>query len=197
MSSPISPEHSAERKHAAQPPRVLVIMGVAGSGKTTTGTRLSKLLGWTFRDADSFHPPGNIEKMSLAVPLTDEDRWPWLEAIAGWIDECRRKGEPGIVSCSALKRVYREVLMAHRPDVRLIFLRGRRELIADRMSRRKNHFMPTALLDSQFATLEEPHVDERPFVVNIAIPPNRVVEVIIDGLKLSPVRPLRPGHRRL
>ncbi len=194
MSSPKSPD----RKPAlGLPPKVLVIMGVAGSGKSTTGARLSKELGWQFRDADSFHPQSNIDKMSKAMPLTDADRQPWLAAIAGWIDDCRRKGEPGIVSCSALKRVYREVLMAHRPDVRLVYLRGDHALIAGRMGRRKNHFMPAALLDSQFATLEEPQIDEHPFVVNIALTPNRVVEVIITGLRLTPSVDARPGPRKL
>jgi gluconokinase len=172
-------------------------MGVAGSGKTTTGTRLSKTLGWQFRDADSFHPQGNIDKMSKAIPLTDDDRQPWLAAIAGWIDDCRRKGESGIVSCSALKRAYRDVLTAHRPDVRLVYLRGQRALIADRMSRRKHHFMPAALLDSQFATLEEPHIDEHPFIVNVAVSPNRVVELIVKGLRLAPNKDIRPGARKL
>lgn len=159
-------------------------MGVAGSGKTTTGKRLSKLLGWPFRDADSFHPAANVEKMSRGIPLTDADRWPWLAAIGAWIDEQHNEGQPGIVSCSALKRVYRERLMSNRPQVQLVYLSGAKSLIADRMGQRKNHFMPPALLDSQFATLEPPSPDERPIVVDIASAPKAVVETIVARLQL-------------
>src|SRR5262245_52895169 len=124
-------------------PLVLVLMGVSGSGKSTTGTRLSKVLGWPFRDADSFHPPANIDKMSRGLPLTDEDRQPWLRAIALWIDERLVSNERGIVSCSALKRAYRRIIIGERIGVRLVYLRGDIDLIGDRISRRRNHFMPT------------------------------------------------------
>jgi gluconokinase len=170
-----------------QPPKgrppvsVIVLMGVSGSGKTTTGQRLARTLGWDFRDADTFHPAANVAKMSTGIPLTDEDRWPWLAAIAAWIDERRASGN-AIVSCSALKRVYRDKLLVGRPDVRLVFLRGSQALIADRMSRRRDHFMPPALLDSQFATLEEPTADEAPLVIDIALSPPRVVERIVQAI---------------
>ena len=167
------------------PPKVLVLMGVSGSGKSTTGARLARMLGWEFRDADSFHPQVNIAKMSRGLALTDEDRLPWLQAIAAWIDDRRRTNQPGLVSCSALKRSYRGVLIGERRDVRLVYLKGDRTLIADRVSRRRRHFMPASLLDSQFATLEEPDAGERAIIANVALPPNRVVERILAGIGMS------------
>jgi gluconokinase len=157
-------------------------MGVSGSGKSTTGARLARALGWPFRDADSFHPPANIAKMRRGVALEDEDRWPWLTAIAQWIDARRAAGEAGIVSCSALKRDYRRRLIGEREGVRLVYLKGSEELIADRISRRTGHFMPSALLHSQFAVLEEPGPEERPIVVPVILSPQRVVAAIIAGL---------------
>jgi gluconokinase len=170
------------------PPTILLLMGVAGSGKTTTGQRLARRLGWVFRDADSFHPPANIAKMSAGEALNDDDRWPWLDAIGAWMDDNRRTKTKSIVSCSALKRVYRQRLLHLRPDVQLVYLKGSKGVIADRMQRRRNHFMPPALLDSQFATLEEPRGAERPIVVNIAMPPNRVVERILTLSRLHTPR---------
>ncbi len=169
-------------------PSVLLLMGVAGSGKTTTGELLSRRLGWPFRDADSFHPPANIEKMSRGVPLTDEDRWPWLHAIAAWMDERLARGEHGIISCSALKRAYRDVLLGGRPRARLVFLKGEKSLIAGRMAARTDHFMPPALLDSQFATLEEPGPDEDALVVDVTPPPEAVAAFIASRLGLAAVR---------
>ena len=166
-------------------PLVLVLMGVSGSGKSTTGARLSKLLGWPFRDADSFHPQANIDKMSQGLPLTDEDRQPWLAAIAQWIDERLAAGECGIVSCSALKRTYRRIIVGERAGVRLVYLKGNMELIGDRLSRRRNHFMPPALLRSQFDALEEPQGDERALSVPISLTPRRVVEAIMQELRLA------------
>src|SRR5262245_49879077 len=166
-------------------PMVLVLMGVSGCGKSTTGTRLSKLLGWPFRDADSFHPQANIDKMSKGLPLTDDDRQPWLAAIAHWIDERLAGNESGIVSCSALKRSYRRVIIGDRPDVHLVYLKGDIELIGDRVSRRKNHFMPPALLKSQFDALEEPQADERALSVPIVMPPRRVVDSIVQQLGIA------------
>lgn len=176
------------------PPRVILLMGVAGCGKSTIGQRLSKRLGWRFRDADSFHPATNIEKMKSGTPLTDDDRWPWLDAISDWIDECVRTNQPGIVTCSALKRTYRSRIVGHRTDARLVYLKGSKQLIADRMARRKNHFMPTSLLDSQFATLEEPRMTERPIVISVALPPNRIVERILSqcGLQSIAGTPFHP-----
>jgi carbohydrate kinase (thermoresistant glucokinase family) len=160
-------------------------MGVSGVGKSTTGTLLSRRLGWLFRDADSFHPPANIEKMSRGVPLDDEDRRPWLAAIAAWMDERLHSGEAGIVSCSALKRAYREVLLDGRERVQLVFLKGHKPLLAARMAARLNHFMPPELLDSQFATLEEPSPEERPLVVPVSQTPEEVVEFILSQLRLA------------
>src|ERR1044071_2594966 len=125
---------------------VLVIMGVSGCGKTTIAKLLSRELGWSYRDGDEFHPKSNVEKMHSGTPLTDDDRWPWLKAIAAWIDEKRQTGAHAIVTCSALKRSYRDILIGPREDVALIYLKGTEELIADRLSKRKNHFMPKGLL---------------------------------------------------
>lgn len=169
-----------------EPPTVLLLMGVAGCGKSTIGQRLSRRLGWEFRDADSFHPPANIEKMSSGAPLTDEDRWPWLDAISAWIDEHMKAGTPAIVSCSALKKAYRARIIGERSAVQLVYLKGSKNLIGDRMARRKNHFMPTTLLDSQFTTLEEPGPAEKPLVVNVTLPPNRIVDQIISRCGLTP-----------
>ena len=166
-------------------PLVLVLMGVSGCGKSTTGARLSKLLGWPFRDADSFHPQANIDKMSKGLPLTDEDRQPWLAAIAQWIDERLAAGECGIVSCSALKRTYRCIIVGERTGVRLVYLKGNMELIGDRLSRRRNHFMPAGLLRSQFDALEEPQGDERALSVPVSLSPRRVVETIMQELRLA------------
>lgn len=166
-------------------PAVIVVMGVASSGKTSLGERLAQHLGWPFRDADSFHPPENVAKMSSGTPLTDEDRKPWLAAIAAWIDELRASGGNGIVTCSALKRAYRRVIVGDRPDVALVYLRGSRELIGRRMAARQHHFMPPALLDSQFATLEEPGEDERPLVVSVEDSKEAIVEEVLQRLDLG------------
>jgi len=165
-------------------PIVVVLMGVSSSGKTTIGRRLAKLLGWPFRDADSFHPPANIEKMRRGIPLDDDDRWPWLAAIAQWIDQQLDKGQSGLVSCSALKRSYRRRLMRDRTDVRLVYLAGSFELIRQRMQRRRQHFMPVSLLKNQFDVLEEPEADENALIVPVSLPAPRVVEIIIAKLGL-------------
>ncbi len=143
-------------------------MGVAGCGKTTLGAAVAARRGWAFQEGDALHPPANVAKMAGGTPLVDEDRWPWLRTIAGVIDGWRAAGQSGVVTCSALKRVYREILIGDRADVRLVYLRGDKALIGGRMAARKGHFMPTTLLDSQFATLEEPGADERPVVIDVA-----------------------------
>lgn len=170
---------------SAGKPAVIVVMGVASSGKTSLGERLAERLGWPFRDADAFHPPENVAKMSSGTPLTDEDRKPWLAAIAAWIDDLRTNGGNGIVTCSALKRAYREVIVGDRPDVALVYLRGSRELIGQRMAARQHHFMPPALLDSQFATLEEPGADEKPLVVQVEASKEAIVAQVVRELRLG------------
>ena len=162
--------------------RIILLMGVAGSGKTTLGEALAREFGWPFRDADSFHPQANIDKMSRGEALTDADRWPWLDAIADWMDQRRRADQRGIISCSALRRVYRDRLLAGRSDVRLVYLKGDRALIGARMAAREGHFMPTALLDSQFETLEEPSPEEWPLVVPVDSSPRRIVELILSNI---------------
>src|SRR5690242_5882229 len=130
---------------------VAVVMGVSGSGKTTIATGIAHALGWSLLEGDSLHPEANVAKMKSGVPLNDEDCWPWLRAIAAAIDDMRAQGRSAVVACSALKRAYRDVLIGHRRDVLLVYLRGDKELIAARMAARQGHFMPPALLDSQLA----------------------------------------------
>ncbi|MDB5618300.1 MAG: gluconate kinase [Tardiphaga sp.] len=156
----------------------LIVMGVSGSGKSTVAARLAERIGWDFADGDGFHPAANVARMSAGQPLTDDDRWPWLQAIADAIDKVSDSGGRLVVACSALKRAYRDVLVHGRDDVRIVYLDGSRELIESRMTARKDHFMPTSLLDSQFATLEPPGPDERPIVVSI----DASVEAIIDAI---------------
>jgi carbohydrate kinase (thermoresistant glucokinase family) len=141
-------------------PPVLLVMGVSGSGKTTVGKALADALGWSFQEGDDLHPAANIAKMKAGMPLTDADRQPWLAAIANWIDGQAARIEPGIITCSALKRAYRDDLRIGRPQVWLVFLEGSRELIAERLAHRQGHFMPPRLLESQFAALEAPGADE-------------------------------------
>lgn len=159
-------------------------MGVSGSGKTTLAELLAARLGWALADADEFHPAANVDKMGRGVPLTDEDRWPWLHAIAAWIDEVRGAGRRGIVTSSALKRSYRDILIGAREDVRLVYLKGDAQLIAPRMANRRAHFMPAALLQSQFDTLEEPGPDENPIVVSVAGEPEAIAAQILLALEI-------------
>jgi gluconokinase len=159
-------------------PCALIVMGVSGSGKSTIAAALAKELSWTFEDGDRFHPASNVAKMSAGQPLTDEDRWPWLGAIAEEIDRvCRANGHV-VIACSALKRAYRDALIRGRNDVRIVFLDGSKALIADRLAYRKGHFMPPGLLDSQFKTLEPPQADENPITVSI----DGAVETIIEDI---------------
>ena len=171
---------SAEKPGADHPGvSVLVVMGVSGVGKTTIAKALARRLRAAFADGDDFHPPANVAKMSTGTPLTDADRGPWLAAIAAWIDARRAAGERGVVACSALKRHYRAVLADGRPDVGIVYLRGPKALIANRLGGRRNHFMPPNLLDSQIATLEPPDDDERPITVDAALPPKRIVDAVV------------------
>ena len=162
-------------------PAVFVVMGVSGSGKTTVAALLAGQLGWEFEDADDFHPPENVAKMHGGTALTDEDRWPWLHSIAAWIDATRDGGH-GVLACSALKRAYRDILIGDRADVRLVYLRGSRDLIARRQAARTGHYMPASLVDSQFDTLQEPGPDEAPLVVSVEPKPLRIVQDILEAV---------------
>ena len=167
-------------------PCALVVMGVSGSGKSTIGEKLAQRLGWRFEDADRFHPASNVTKMSAGQPLTDEDRWPWLRAIANEIDRVCEAGEHAVIACSALKRAYRDILVHGRHDVRIIYLQGTRDLIASRLALRKGHFMPPGLLASQFGALEPPDASENPVTVSIDAPIETIVDDIIRQLGLTP-----------
>jgi gluconokinase len=167
-------------------PCALVVMGVSGAGKSTIAEALSARLGWRCEDGDKFHPASNVAKMSAGQPLTDDDRWPWLKAIADEIDRLCAKDQHAVFACSALKRAYREVLVHGRNDVRLIFLDGTQALIAGRLAARKGHFMPPGLLDSQFGTLERPASDEAALTVSIDAPVETIVDNIVRQLKLAP-----------
>lgn len=163
-------------------PRVLVIMGVSGSGKSTVAERLALQLGWPFQEGDALHPAANVAKMRSGVPLNDDDRKPWLALIAQWIDARLAAGEPGIVTCSALKRVYRNVIIGDRPGVQLVYLHGDRATLTEHLQGRHHEYMPPTLLDSQLATLEEPHADEHVIEVDIAGTVDHTVAEIIRRL---------------
>jgi gluconokinase len=162
---------------------VAVVMGVSGSGKSTIAAGLARALGWTLLEGDAFHPPVNIAKMSAGIPLTDQDRWPWLHAIAARADELRQAGLSAVVACSALKRAYRDILLGGHPDAVLIYLRGSHALIGGRMAARTDHFMPPGLLDSQFATLEPPGPDEHPVVADISDDPDALIARLVATLR--------------
>ena len=171
-------------------PTVIVVMGVSGCGKTTVARLLAQRLGWRFAEADEFHAAANVEKMRAGIPLTDEDRAPWLAAIARYIDEARASGTPSVVTCSALKRRYRDVIVGSRPDVALVYLEGDYDTIAQRLEGRQHHYMPVSLLQSQFDALEEPGRDENPIVAPI----QRSAGEIVTGL-VAALGP-RPGVQR-
>ena len=178
-----------EHRQAA---RVAVIMGVSGSGKTTIGRALARRLGWLFQEGDALHPPENIAKMKTGHPLDDKDRAPWLAAIAAMIDAWRAKGEAGIITCSALKRRYRDSIFGDRPDVRLVYLEGSRELIGERVRARPGHFMPASLLDSQFAALEPPAPVEHAIAVSVDAPVAGSIARIAAALQPSGTIPSHP-----
>ncbi|MEU5900767.1 MULTISPECIES: gluconokinase [Streptomyces] len=162
-------------------PHVVVVMGVAGTGKTTIGPLLADRLGVPYAEGDDFHPPENIRKMSSGTPLTDDDRWPWLDAIGSWAHG--RSGLGGVVSSSALKRSYRDRLRAAAPGVVFVHLTGDRALIENRMSHRQGHFMPTALLDSQFATLQPLGADEAGVDVDVSGEPEEIADRAVVALR--------------
>ncbi|MFF3502768.1 gluconokinase [Streptomyces sp. NPDC003247] len=165
-------------------PHVVAVMGVAGTGKTTIGPLLAARLGVPYAEGDDFHPQANIAKMSAGTPLDDDDRWPWLDAIGTWAHG--RAGLGGVVSCSALKRSYRDRLRAVAPDLVFVHLAGDRALIEDRMAQRQGHFMPTALLDSQFATLQPLQEDEAGVVVDVTGSPEEISRRAMEALTVLP-----------
>jgi gluconokinase len=160
---------------------LLVLMGVTGAGKSTVGTLIAERLRLPFRDADDFHPPANIAKMSVGQPLTDEDRWPWLDAIGAFLAAHRGKGS--VVTCSALKRAYRDRLRAAAPELRFVFLHGDAALVAARQAARQGHFMPPSLIASQFATLEIPTPDEHVIAIEVTAPPAALADAAIAALQ--------------
>jgi gluconokinase len=174
---------SAALAHTITKPVIVVVMGVSGSGKSSVAALLAAALGCQFREGDDLHPPENVEKMRSGTPLTDADRLPWLRKIAEEIDGWRARGECGVLTCSALKRSYRDIIIGDRRDVVLVYLKGSRELIHQRMVARHGHFMPVALLDSQFATLQEPSPDEHPIVVDIGGKPADIAHEIVLHLE--------------
>ena len=160
---------------------IYVIMGVAGSGKTTIGAQLARTLDIPFVEGDDLHPRANVERMAHGVPLTDEDRRPWLLAIARRLQEAERSGSGIVVTCSALKRSYRDLLRSQgSADTRFVYLRGSRPTIAERLADRRGHFMPASLLDSQFAALEEPGPDENASVCDISESPDAIVANLVQ-----------------
>jgi gluconokinase len=167
---------------------IVVVAGVSGSGKTTVGALLAARLGWAFAEGDCFHPAANVGKMQAGVPLTDADRWPWLGAITAWMDKRIAAGDSAVLTCSALKRSYRDLLLSGRPASRLVFLQPGYDVEAGRLAARQGHFFPPSLLDSQFADLESPLPDEGVLVVRAQGPPAAIVSEIILGLRLSPGR---------
>jgi gluconokinase len=177
---------SAALAHTITKPVIAVVMGVSGSGKTTVSALLSAALGCQFQEGDDLHPAENVEKMHGGTPLTDADRMPWLHKIAEEIDGWRAQGESGVLTCSALKRSYRDIIIGGRPDVTLVYLKGSHDLIRRRMAARHEHFMPVALLDSQFATLQEPTPDEHPIVVDVGGRPAEIAAEIMHELEQRP-----------
>ena len=167
-------------------PCVLICMGVSGSGKTTMARLVDDLLGWPFQEGDELHPQANIDKMSSNMPLTDEDRWPWLARCKAWIDGRVSTDGRGLITCSALKRTYRDYLIDGRTDaVRILYLRASRDVLLERTRHRTHHFMPASLLDSQLATLQEPGGDEDPIVVDVEQDSSEVTRQVLGQLARS------------
>ena len=162
---------------------ILIVAGVSGSGKTTVGSLLAGRLNWRFADGDDFHPGANIAKMRAGIPLTDDDRWPWLQAIAAWMDGCIARGESAVTCCSALKRSYRDILLCGRPEALLVFLAEDPGLIAKRLAAREGHFFPERLLGTQLAALEPLQPDEHAITVAEG-PDDRPADVVAKIIEL-------------
>jgi gluconokinase len=165
--------------------RALVVMGVSGSGKTTVGVLLAKELGWPFMEGDRLHPPANVEKMRKGIPLDDGDRAPWLDRIGEELKHWAAEGQSGVMTCSALKRAYRDRIRSARPDVRFVYLKGSEALIEARVAARRHEYMPASLLRSQFDTLEEPTPDEAVVTVDVGASPEAGVAATIAALGLG------------
>jgi gluconokinase len=163
-------------------PPALVVMGVSASGKTTLGRLLAERLGWTFQEGDDLHPPANVAKMKAGQPLDDADRWPWLEAIGRWLDDHVAAGQASVVTCSALKRAYRDKLADGRPQVLFLYIDLDRATLEDRISHREGHFFPASLLDSQLATLQPPGAGERAIRIDGRLPTDRQADQAMDDL---------------
>ncbi|QDH17311.1 gluconokinase [Swingsia samuiensis] len=163
-------------------PRYLVVMGVSGTGKTTIGVNLAEALHWAFQEGDSLHPQSNVEKMHAGVPLTDADRWPWLELCHEWLEKEVAIGRGAVLTCSALKKVYRDVLSRKLP-VEFVHIKVAAEILLERMQQRTGHFMPPSLLPSQLATLEDPTDEEHVIRVSGLEPPDIILEKIIEVLQ--------------
>lgn len=174
------------------PSPVLVFMGPSGTGKSTVAAMFAGRLGWAFQEGDDLHPEANVEKMAAGHALDDDDRAPWLDRVAAWIDDGIAAGRPGVITCSALRRRYRDVL--RRPGVIFVLLDGDAETVRARLTRRQGHFMPPALLDSQFATLERPGPDEQAIFIALDQSPEHQVAEIVDRLDLTPGSPPAPSR---
>ena len=185
MTAQMHMERGSSLSTSVTKPVVLVVMGVSGCGKTTVAAILAGRLRWPFEEGDALHPQSNIEKMKAGHPLTDDDRAPWLESVAEWVGERLDAGENGIITCSALKRSYREVINRRGSGVVFVYLAGSRETIAARLTARHGHFMPSSLLDSQFADLEEPSSDEPQIRVDVGPAPGEIAQSIMEALGLS------------
>lgn len=168
----------------ADSPLVVVVMGVAGAGKSTVGRALAERLAVPFLEADDLHPAANVAKMRAGVPLTDDDRWPWLSAVADWIDGLDPGQDTAVVACSALKKSYRERLAKGRAGVRFVHVAGSPKLVAERMSGRQDHYFPASLITSQFEALEPPQPDEGAVVIDMSLPLGDQVDQAIAGLCL-------------
>jgi len=179
--------------------RHIVVMGVSGVGKTTIAKGISTLTGWTFAEGDAFHPDANVAKMHAGQPLTDDDRWPWLAAIGEWISAEIAEGRSAVITCSALRRAYRDLLREGRPEVEFCHLAAPEDLIGDRLSHRDGHFMPPSLLPSQFATLEPLEADEPGVTVPVEGAVPDVLARAVASLHLPDRRtddhPQTPDHR--
>jgi gluconokinase len=164
---------------------IVIVAGVAGSGKTTVGAQVAGRLSWRFADADEFHPAANVAKMHAGIPLTDADRVPWLHAIGAWMDDLIAAGQSGVVTCSALKRAYRDELLRGRPAATMFFLQVSRDVLVRRLTARMGHFFPEELLDSQLRTLEPPAPDERVLTLSADDDPHHLVDEIVAQVRRS------------